>query len=54
MLVYCKVEDCVNNKDGKCENRWEIGTEAISVEEDWYGNPVCSDYEERVETWDKK
>ena len=31
MLVYCDAECCKHNKDGMCENKWPIGTEAIKI-----------------------
>lgn len=45
MIVYCDAEECKNNKEGKCENKFPIGTEAISIETNWMGLPICSDYE---------
>lgn len=46
MIVYCDLMECKQNKDGKCNNRWPIGTEAISIKESYIGQPICSDFEE--------
>ena len=40
MIVYCDCRDCTNWREGRCENKWPIGTEAIKVDED----ARCSDY----------
>ena len=45
MIVYCDVMDCKNNNDGKCENKWPIGTEAISLRETYTGHLICTDCE---------
>ena len=46
MLIYCDVEDCKHNKDGICENKYPIGTEAIKISENWMGIPYCTDFED--------
>ena len=46
MLVYCDVECCKHNKDGMCENKWPIGTEAIKISENEMGIPYCTDFED--------
>ena len=40
-----EVMDCKNNNDGKCENKWPIGTEAISLKETYTGHLICTDCE---------
>lgn len=40
MIVYCDCEDCASWCDGKCENRWPIGMEAIRIDKD----ARCTDY----------
>lgn len=45
MIVYCDVYDCKHNEDGKCANKWPVGTEAIKISENWMGIPACSDAE---------
>ena len=45
MIVYCELEECKNNKEGKCKNKYPIGTEAIGIETNWMGLPICSDYD---------
>ena len=46
MLIYCNAEDRNHNKDGMCENKWPIGTEAIKISENWMGIPYCTDTED--------
>lgn len=37
MIVYCEVEECRHNKDGKCECVWPVGIEAIRIEHTHFG-----------------
>lgn len=34
MIVYCDVYDCKHNEDGKCANKWPVGTEAIKISDE--------------------
>lgn len=37
MIVYCEVEECRHNKDGRCGCVWLVGIEAISIEQTPFG-----------------
>lgn len=37
MIVYCEVEECRHNKDGRCGCVWPVGIEAISIEQTPFG-----------------
>lgn len=47
MRVYCDDTDCRNNNNGKCENRFPTGEEAIMLHFNDYGVLICTDYEEK-------
>ena len=38
MTVYCDC-DCKHQENGKCENIWPIGIAAISISENYMGQP---------------
>jgi hypothetical protein len=37
VIVYCSVEECRHNKDGRCECVWPVGVEAIRIEQTPFG-----------------
>lgn len=49
MIVYCDAGDCKHNEDGRCVNKFPIGTEAIKITEDYMGIPCCADFEDAEE-----
>ena len=53
MRVYCDVLECINCKEGKCENKFETGEEAISLREDIFGKLICTDYKAEAEEEDE-
>ena len=46
MIVYCDVEECRHNKDGKCGCVWPVGIEAIRIEQTHFG-VECMDVDMR-------
>lgn len=49
MTVYCNVEECRNNKDGKCENIFPSGEKAVKMMESFYGRFYCDDRDDMEE-----
>ena len=37
MIVYCNVEECRPNRDGRCGCVWPVGVEAIRIEQTPFG-----------------
>ena len=46
MIVYCEVEECRHNKDGRCGCVWPVGIEAIRIEQTPFG-VECMDVDMR-------
>lgn len=46
MIVYCDVEECRHNKNGKCGCVWPVGIEAIRIEQTQFG-VECMDVDMR-------
>lgn len=49
MTVYCDVDECKNNENGKCRNEFPTGEKAIKLHMNWMGILACTDFEESEE-----
>ena len=49
MTVYCDDLGCIHNNDGKCENHFQTGEEAIMLTQNIDGSVSCSDQEWKQE-----
>ena len=49
MIVYCDDDECRNNHDGICENRFSTGQEAISLHLNVFGELICT-----VREWEQE